>query len=52
MVVGTGATPLEHPLVTFVPEDFTFYAVQAVSFRTVAGDGVWTIDKIAGQFRW
>ena len=52
VVVGKEIIPYEHQLVLFSPMDEFSYPIEAISVRTVGGDGVWTIDKMAGEQLW
>ena len=52
VVVGKEQIPYEHQLVLFSPMDELSYPIEAISVRTVGGDGVWTIDKMAGESVW
>ena len=49
VVVGKEIIPYEHQLVLFSPMDELSYPIEAISVKTVGGDGVWTIDKMAGE---
>ena len=49
VAVGKEQIPYEHQLLLFSPMDEFSYPIEAISVRTVGGDGIWTIDKMAGE---